>query len=61
MKKTGGPQLKAPGAGKCPSASLILRRYQRHALEAFRASVGDEEGHEADCILAREGEQANKI
>jgi len=34
--------------------------YQRHALKAFGTSVGDEEGHEADCILAREGEQAEK-
>jgi len=25
---------------------------QRHALKALRASVGDEEGHKADCILA---------
>ncbi len=25
--------------------ALVLRLYQRHARKAFRASVGDEEGH----------------
>jgi len=33
-------------------SALVLRLYQRHALKAVRASVGDEEGHEAICILA---------
>jgi len=41
-------------------AALVLGLDQGNALKAFRASVGDEEGHEADCILAREGEQAEK-
>ena len=34
--------------------------YQRHALKAFRASVGDVEGHETDGILAQEGVQPDK-
>ena len=38
----------------------MLGLNQRHALKTFRASVGDEEGHKADCILAREGEQPIK-
>ncbi len=29
----------------------MLGLYQRHALKALRASVGDEEGHKGDCIL----------
>jgi len=40
---------------------LIRRLYQRHALKAFRASVEDEEGHKADCILALRPVQALKI
>ncbi len=32
---------------------LIQGLYQRHALKAFRASVGDEEGHRVDCVLAQ--------
>ncbi len=31
---------------------FMLWLCQRHAFKAFRASVGDEEGHKADCILA---------
>ena len=31
---------------------------QRHALKAFWASVRDEEGHKADCILALRPGQA---
>ncbi len=31
----------------------MLGLNQRHALKTFRASVGDEEGHRADCILAQ--------
>jgi hypothetical protein len=30
----------------------VLWLYQRHALEACRASVGNVKGHKADCILA---------
>jgi len=30
----------------------LLWLYQRHALKAFRAFVGDVEGHKKDCILA---------
>jgi len=33
--------------------TLVLWLYQRHALKAFRASVGDVEGHKADCIFAQ--------
>jgi len=29
----------------------MLWLYQRHALKAVRASVGDKEGHKRDCIL----------
>jgi len=35
------------------SGGLTLWLNQRHALETFRAFVGDEEGHKADCILAQ--------
>ena len=38
----------------------MLRLDQRHALKAFRASVGDVEGHKSDCILAWEGAQLGK-
>ncbi len=33
---------------------------QRHALKTFWASVGEEEGHEGDCILALPAAQAEK-
>jgi hypothetical protein len=39
----------------------MLRLDQRHTLKAFRASVGDEEGHKADCILVQKAGQALKI
>ncbi len=39
----------------------MLWLYQRHALKAFRASVGDVEGHKADCILVQRAGQALKI
>jgi len=39
----------------------MLWLYQRHALKAFRASVGDEDGHKADCILALRAGQALKF
>jgi len=32
-------------------AALMLWLYQRHALKAFRASVGDEEGHAWKYII----------
>jgi len=41
-------------------SSLILWLNQRHALKVFRVSVGDEEGHETDGILAQEGVQPDK-
>ncbi len=31
----------------------MLWLYQRHALKAFRALVGDEEGHKTDCVLTQ--------
>ncbi len=39
----------------------MLSLYQRHALKGFWASVGDEEGHKADCILALRAGQALKF
>ena len=39
---------------------LIQRLYQGHAFKAFRASVGDEDSHKADCILALRAGQAEK-
>ena len=38
----------------------MLGLNQRHALEAFRTSVGDENGHIEDCILALRATQAKK-
>ncbi len=42
-------------------STLMLWLYQRHALKAFRASVGDVEGHKMDCILALRAGQVLKI
>ncbi len=39
----------------------MLWLYQRHALKAFRASVGDENSYKADCILVQKAGQALKI
>jgi len=39
----------------------MLRMYQRHALKAFRAFVGDEDGHKMDCVLALRAGQVLKI
>jgi len=41
-------------------STLMLWLDQCNALKAQRTSVGDEDSHKADCILAREGEQAEK-
>jgi hypothetical protein len=32
-------------------STLMLWLYQRHALETFRASVGDVDGHKTNCKL----------
>jgi len=32
--------------------TLMLWLYQRNALKAFGASMGDVDGHKANCILA---------
>jgi hypothetical protein len=36
--------------------TLVLRLYQRHAPKAFRASVGDEEGHRIKLFMDWEPE-----
>ena len=41
--------------------TFMLWLYQRHALKASRASVGDENSYKADCILVQKAGQALKI